>query len=105
MDNTQIVEEVDIEEYAKSGRVVPVARRYRIRIDKEQRVTERPELTGRQILALVAKTPEQFILSQKLRGGHAKTIGPDEVVNLREPGVERFMTLPRDATEGAPDAA
>jgi len=105
MSETQIVDEVDIEEYAKSGRAVPTARRYRIRIDKEQRVTDKPELTGREILALVGKTPEHFILSQKLRGGQAKTIGPAEIVNLREPGVERFMTIPRDATEGASHAA
>ena len=35
----------------------------------------------------------------------AKVIGPDEKVDLRQPGVERFMTMPRDATEGARHAA
>lgn len=93
-------EEVDIEELSKAGKPVPVARRYRIRIDKEYRVTEKPQLTGREILSLVDKKPEGFILSQKLRGGQVKVIGPNEVVDLRQPGVERFMTTPRDTTEG-----
>lgn len=100
-----MVEEVDLEEYAKAGKPVPPARRYRLRIDKELRVTENPTPTGREILALVGKTPEGYVLSMKLRGGHAKPIGADEHVDLRQPGIERFMTIPRDATEGAANAA
>lgn len=105
MDEAQIVDEVDIEEFAKAGKSIPLARKYRIRIDKEFRVTEKPELTGREILALVGKTPENFFLSQKLHGGQVKQIGPDTGVNLRQPGIERFMTMPRDTTEGGSYAA
>ena len=101
MDETNMIEEVDLEEYAKAGKLVPTARRYKLRIDKEHKVTENPEPSGRQILALVGKTPEAYTLSMKLHGGQAKPIGPDEKTDLRQPGVERFMTMPRDATEGA----
>ncbi len=100
-----MMEEVDVEEYAKAGKPVPPARRYKLRIDKEFKVTENPSPTGRQILALVGKTPESFALSMKLHSGHAKPVGADEPVDLRQPGVERFMTIPRDATEGALHAA
>src|SRR6267143_239056 len=100
-----LVEEVDIEECAKAGKPVPPARRYRLRIDRELRVTENPTPTGREILGLVAKTPEGYVRSMKLHGGHAKPIGADEHVDLRQPGVERFMTIPRDATEGVARAA
>ena len=39
-------------------------------------------------------------ISQKLHGGQVKTIGLDEVADFTCPGVERFMTLPLDQTEG-----
>lgn len=56
---------------------------------------------GASHLELAGKVPvEQYKLTQKLHGGAAKTIGLDESVDFREPGVERFMTLKRDQTEG-----
>jgi hypothetical protein len=39
MSETAMIEEVDLEEYAKAGKPVPVARRYRLRIDKEHKVS------------------------------------------------------------------
>lgn len=60
--NEIIVEEVDIEEYVRSKRPIPHANRHVIRIDKEKRVVHTPILTGRQILALVGKTPDKFKL-------------------------------------------
>lgn len=93
-------EEVDVEAFAKEDRPVPRARRYRIRIDRERYVVEVAEMMGREILALAGKTPETHQLSQKLRGGAAEPIRPDEVVSFRKPGVERFMTVPREQTEG-----
>ena len=91
---------IDVEEFAKAGKPVPLGRRYRIRIDKQHFTVEVAEMTGRQILALVGKTPEGFILSEKLHGGSARVIAPDEVVSFTKHGVERFMTTPRDTTEG-----
>lgn len=91
---------IDIEEFAKAGKPIPLGRHYRIRIDKQHFTVEVAEMTGRQILALVDKTPEGFILSEKLHGGSAKVIAPDEIVSFTKHGVERFMTTPRDTTEG-----
>lgn len=96
-----IVEEIiDIEEHAKHGKTPPHARGYRIRIDKEYKTVHVPEMTGRQLLGLVQKTPEQYLLSQKLHGGQVVPIRGDEVVDFRKHGIERFQTLALDPTEG-----
>jgi hypothetical protein len=75
--------------------------RYRIRIDKEQRVVSVPSLSGREILALVDKTPDRYRLDQKLHGGATRKIEATQQVDLTEPGVEKFMTLPLDQTDGS----
>jgi hypothetical protein len=97
------VEELDIEEFSKvHGGKPPKAKRYRIRIDRQKYTVEVPEMTGRQILELANKLPpESWILNLKLKGGHVKAIGLTDLVDFREPGIERFMTLPKDQTEGA----
>lgn len=92
----EILDEVDLEEEAKAGRDVRRARRYRIRIDKEKHVTDQQIVTGRYVLGLVGKTPEGYLLSLRVRGGHVEEIEADEEVDLRKRGVERFMTLKRD---------
>lgn len=100
-DDELVDEVVDLEEYAKSDRKPPRARRYRIRIDKQHYEVSVLAMTGRELLNLAGKTPAtNYMISQKLRGGQAKRIGLDEKVDFTTPGVERFMTLPLDQTEG-----
>jgi len=92
---------VDVEEYGKSNRRPPKAKRYRIRIDKERYVVEVPSMTGRELLVLAGKSPpERYVISQKFHGGQTRPIAQDEAVDFTAPGVERFMTLPLDQTEG-----
>lgn len=96
-----ILEElIDLEQWAKEGKKPQHAKRYRIRIDKEYKVVEVHSMTGRQILALVGKTPEKYLLSQKLRGGVVEPIQPDQVVEFHRHAIERFQTLALDPTEG-----
>jgi hypothetical protein len=96
-----LIEEVDLEEFAKEGKAAPRARRYRIRVDDQRYTVEQPTVTGREVLMIAGKTPpEAFILTLKLRGHGVRTVGLDDVVDLREPGVERFTTLPREVQEG-----
>jgi hypothetical protein len=58
-------------------------------------------MTGRELLVLAGKSPpERWTVSQKLHGGQTRQIGLDDVADFTEPGVERFMTLPLDQTEG-----
>lgn len=96
-----ILEElIDLEEWAKAGKKPKHAKRYRIRIDKEYKVVEVHSMTGREILALVGKTPDKYLLSQKLHGGVVEPIKPDQVVEFHRHAIERFQTLALDPTEG-----
>jgi hypothetical protein len=98
---TEVIEDlIDLEEWAKAGRKPKPAKTYRIRIDKEKKDVTVPAMTGRQILALVGKTPETHMLSQKVRGAGVEPVGADETVRFDKPGVERFQTLALDPTEG-----
>lgn len=90
---------VDIEEFVASGKPVPKAERYRIRIDKQQYVVEVDRMTGREILGLAGKTPEKFLLRMKAANG-VEPVGADQVVSFLAQGVERFMTIPNEVTEG-----
>lgn len=96
----ETAEVVDLEEHAKAGKKPPRARTYRIRIDREHHEVNAPGLTGRQILKLVGKTPEGYLLSQKMRGGRVDPIAAEQYVDFTTPGVERFQTLALDPTEG-----
>jgi hypothetical protein len=92
---------IDVEAYAKAGRTPPKNRQYRIRVDKQLIVVPNETVTGREILRLAGKQPpDRFRLDQKLTGGKTIKIELTQVVDLTTPGVERFMTLPLDQTEG-----
>jgi hypothetical protein len=93
---------IDVEQFGREGRPIPeTAKRYRIRIDKQTFIVDVPELTGRELLQLAGKTPvEQFAIYEKLQGGATRKLELDQKANFRKPGVERFMTLPLDQTEG-----
>lgn len=100
--NQGCVETIDIEGYAKVGKKIPQAEKYRIRIDKEHYVVLNTEMTGGQLLAQAGKQPpERYALYQKLKGGETVKIELNQKADFTAPGVERFMTLPLDQTEGA----
>ena len=96
------VEELDLEEFSKMhGGKPPKAKRYIIRIDREKYTVNVPKMTGRQILELAKKLPpENWLLNQKLKGGRVVAIGLNDLVDFTAAGVERFITLPKDQTEG-----
>lgn len=91
---------IDLEEWAKAGRKPTRAKVYRIRIDNEKKDVTVPSMTGRQILKLVNKTPEEYTLSQKIHRGAPIPIDAETDVRFDTPGIERFQTLPRDAQDG-----
>lgn len=96
-----LVEIVEIEEFGKKNEKPPKAKKYKIRIDKEKYTVEVSQMTGRELLVLAQKNPpERYTISQKFHGGQPKKIGLDEIADFTTPGVERFMTLPLDQTEG-----
>lgn len=91
----------ELEEHAKRfGTHAPDAKLYAFRVDKTRVIVDVPVINGANILSKVGKTPEQFKLYQHKRGHQPIRIEPTQDVNLREPGIERFTTMPKDTTEG-----
>jgi len=73
---------------------------YKLRIDKTEFEVSTPVLTGRELLMLAGKKPpEQFQIFHKVSGNLVE-IPLIDTVDLRKHGVERFVTLPLDQTEG-----
>lgn len=97
----EILEElIDLEEWVKAQKKPRKAKSYRIRIDKEKFTVHVHSMTGTEILALVGKTPDKYLLSEKFRGGRVEPIKPDQVVEFHRCEVERFQTLSKEPTEG-----
>jgi hypothetical protein len=93
---------VEVEEFGKRNEKPPRAKKYIIRIEKVKHTVPVPRMTGRELLELAGKRPpERYTIAQKLHGGQSKTIGLGEDADFTTRGVERFMTLPLDQTEGA----
>ena len=94
-------EYIDIEEYTKAGKELPKGKKYLIKIDKALYKVEEECLKGREILEIAGKKPvERFQLNMKLKGGEVRKINYDEKVCFSDSGIERFMTIPLDQTEG-----
>jgi len=94
-------EVIDVEQFSKEGKTPPKAKKYRIKIDREVYVVEKECMTGRELLTLAGKNPpEKFQINMRLKGGKVDPIGLDEAVCFTKPGIEKFMTLPLDQTEG-----
>lgn len=98
----EILDEIaDLEEYARKGERPPRCRGYRIRINGERYVVNQASISGREILQLAKLVPpERYTLRIKVAGQPPRRMDLDEVLSLREPGVEKFKALPRDQTEG-----
>lgn len=92
---------VDIEEYAKKGEKPPKGNViYRFRVGTVHAESDQPTITGREILVKVGLIPEENRLYQKLKGNLRIPVQLTDTVDLSEPGLERFETLPLDPTEG-----
>jgi hypothetical protein len=93
--------EIDLEQYAKEGKEVPKGHRYVILVDRQRHTVKEECMTGREILTLAGKVPvERFQLNQRFKGGKVVKVGYDQKVCFTEPGIEKFMTIPLDQTEG-----
>jgi hypothetical protein len=74
---------------------------YNIMIDRSTYKIEQECMIGREILTLAGKTPtERFQLNVRFKGGKVSKVGYDQTICFSEPGIEKFMTLPLDQTEG-----
>ncbi|HEY9784242.1 MAG TPA: multiubiquitin domain-containing protein [Candidatus Obscuribacterales bacterium] len=93
---------IDLEEFARDRRRPPLSKKgYRIKINGDPYIILSPTITGRQVLEIAGLLPpENYTLRVKISGERPRKVDLDEVVDLREPGVEKFKALPRDQTEG-----
>jgi hypothetical protein len=77
------------------------AKTFKVQIDKQIFEVDSPNQTARSLLAIAGKVPaENFALYKKGKGGQPERIPLDEKIDLNDPGIERFVTLPLDQTEG-----
>lgn len=91
---------IDIEETAKKGDKPPHENViYRFRVGKVHAESEQRFITGREIMQKVGLNPDENKLYQRIHGNQ-KPVGLDEKVDLAEPGLERFDTIPLDPSEG-----
>lgn len=68
--------------------------RFEIRIDADTHVVDDPIVTGDQLLHLAGKRPAtEHLIYLFLRDGSLEGIRPEETVDLRTRGVERFLTF------------
>lgn len=74
---------------------------YKVQVDKDFFETSISHVTGQELLELAGKKPaKNYAIYRKVKGGQPRRIGLDEKIDIGEPGVERFVTLPLDQTEG-----
>ena len=74
---------------------------FKVQIDKDFFETPVSRMTGRELLELADKKPaERYAIYLKVKGSAPERLNLDEKVDLSKPGVERFVTLPLDQTEG-----
>ncbi|MHB0670983.1 multiubiquitin domain-containing protein [Roseomonas mucosa] len=93
---------VDVEAYAMRGQPVPAARSYRYRVNKQQLVSGKAVLTREEILVSAGKTPVELyrLLIKKPGQSMPVEVKPGEQVNLRGPGVERFIAQHTEVQDG-----
>ena len=74
---------------------------YKVQIDKGFFEAPVPLMSGRELLELADKKPaDRYAIYLKVKGSQPDRIDLDEKIDLSRPGVERFVTLPLDQTEG-----
>lgn len=92
---------IDLEEYLKQGKHPPKGKKYRVIIDRDKFIAPKEHMTGLELLILAGKNPpKHFQIRQKMKGGKFAKIDYDQVVDLAEPGIEKFTTIPIDQTDG-----
>lgn len=101
-DEEEVFDEIiDLEEFAKLGKRPPKAKGYRFKVNDQAFVTTRPVLKGSEILEIAGLTPvDKYRLRLKVVGGKPEPIGPNDEVDLRRPGIEKFRAIRKDQNEG-----
>ncbi|WP_134601760.1 multiubiquitin domain-containing protein, partial [Pseudomonas aeruginosa] len=76
-------------------------RAFKFTIDDRQLEWGKPSISGRVLKALAGVPPETYDVYLEVRGGGQDILIRDgDLIDLGKPGIERFITLIRDTTEG-----
>lgn len=69
--------------------------RFAVKVDGQKFTLDDPEVTGRQLLALVERDPDEYFLVFEIEGEPDQLVELDEPFDLSEPGTERFTVVSR----------
>lgn len=92
-------EVIDLENCFCEGSTPIITFQYLLKINGDKYKVEKEKLTGAEILALANKNPKSHRLRMFTKKGKV-IIKPDQIIDLTECGVERFVAEPLDCTEG-----
>lgn len=92
-------ETIDLENCYCEGSTPIITFQYLLKLNREKFKTEKEKLTGAEILALAGKDPKSYRLRMFTKKGKV-IIEADQIIDLTECGVERFVAEPLDCTEG-----
>lgn len=93
-------EPIDVETLLKAGLPIPSSNKYLVKIDGKKVIISQFGPTGKELLAAVNKDATKFELIQKFTLGRTEKVEINERVDLRVCGVEKFVTIPLDQTNG-----
>ncbi len=75
-------------------------RSFKFTIDNRQMEWGKPPISGT-VLRRLANIQPGYSLYLEVRGGQDREVGPTDVIDLSKPGIERFITVLEQTTEGA----
>lgn len=74
--------------------------KYKFKIDNEVQEWDKPFITGAEIRAIPPGIPSTMDLFIKYPGKPGELVENDKVINLSEPGIEKFYTQASQSTPG-----
>ncbi|MDQ8011384.1 MAG: multiubiquitin domain-containing protein [Flavobacterium nitrogenifigens] len=91
----------DVEEYGKKCELIPPARSFRIKIDKNYHIVKGKNITKAEIITLEGK-PEVIYDAYKILNNNPKPVKilDDETVDLTEKCLVRFVLQPKEQQDG-----
>ena len=74
---------------------------YKFKVREKVFETTQKKITGKEVCEIAGLLPvENYKLDLKLKGNIYREIKPDSIVDLTEPGIEKFTYITRNQTEG-----
>lgn len=91
---TDEIEVINLKEYACTDKPIPERVKYfAIEVDQKEILVQSP-IKASEILIAANLDPEDYHLKQKFKGEKNIDLESDQLVDLREPGVECFKSIP-----------